>query len=101
MFSQMVQNRFPNLPLFLLAHSMGGMVAIKACLDFPHMFAGMVLISPLVIPGKSIGWLDGRITPMRCALNSTSTQKLGFHSIQYREKYGRFARKIVRMYVSG
>jgi len=54
------------LPIFLIAHSMGGMVAIRAALTHPILFRGMVLVGPLVIPGPTVmGILDFRVTPLR------------------------------------
>ena len=49
----------------MIAHSMGGMVAVRAALLHPDKFKGMVLIGPLIIPGQSVGPLDFRVTPLR------------------------------------
>ena len=50
----------------MIAHSMGGMVAIRAALNHPELFRGMVLVGPLVIPGPTVlGYLDFRVTPYR------------------------------------
>ena len=55
-----------NIPLFMVAHSMGGMVAIRAAISHPRFFRGMVLVGPLVIPGQTVfGVLDFRVTPFR------------------------------------
>jgi len=51
-----------SLPLFLYAHSAGGMVAIRAAICFPAKFRGMTLVGPLVIPFGSLGPLDARVT---------------------------------------
>lgn len=40
---------YPGLPVFLLGHSMGGAISILTAAERPGQFAGMVLISPLVI----------------------------------------------------
>ncbi|XP_014652251.1 PREDICTED: monoglyceride lipase [Ceratotherium simum simum] len=45
----MVQKDYPELPVFLLGHSMGGAIAILTAAERPGHFAGMVLISPLVL----------------------------------------------------
>ncbi|XP_073900685.1 monoglyceride lipase isoform X5 [Castor canadensis] len=45
----MVQKDHPELPVFLLGHSMGGAIAILTAAERPGHFSGMVLISPLVI----------------------------------------------------
>lgn len=44
-----VQRDHPGLPVFLLGHSMGGAIAILTAAERPCYFAGMVLISPLVL----------------------------------------------------
>ena len=62
----MVVKRFnPPLPLFMVAHSMGGMVALRAALCHPKMFKGMVLNGPLIIPGGQHGPVDFRVTSLR------------------------------------
>ncbi|XP_049622502.1 monoglyceride lipase isoform X2 [Suncus etruscus] len=44
-----MQKDHPNLPIFLLGHSMGGAIVILVAAERPGQFAGMVLISPLII----------------------------------------------------
>ncbi|XP_072136350.1 monoglyceride lipase isoform X1 [Mobula birostris] len=44
----MMKYRFPDLKIFLLAHSMGGLIAIYAMHDRPEDIAGAIFISPLV-----------------------------------------------------
>ncbi|KAL4630684.1 monoglyceride lipase-like isoform X1 [Arapaima gigas] len=44
----LVRERFPRLPLFLLGHSMGGAICILCACERPQEFAGVVLISPMV-----------------------------------------------------
>ncbi|XP_040851248.1 monoglyceride lipase isoform X1 [Ochotona curzoniae] len=45
----LLQKDHPGLPVFLLGHSMGGAIAILTAAERPGHFAGMVLISPLVL----------------------------------------------------
>ncbi|XP_058534873.1 monoglyceride lipase isoform X1 [Ochotona princeps] len=45
----LLQKEHPGLPVFLLGHSMGGAIAILTAAERPGHFAGMVLISPLVL----------------------------------------------------
>lgn len=45
-----MQKDYPGLPVFLLGHSMGGAISILAAAERPSHFAGMALISPLVLP---------------------------------------------------
>eukprot|EP00096_Caligus_rogercresseyi_P009054 TRINITY_DN3005_c0_g1_i2.p1 TRINITY_DN3005_c0_g1~~TRINITY_DN3005_c0_g1_i2.p1 ORF type:complete len:286 (+),score=78.09 TRINITY_DN3005_c0_g1_i2:110-967(+) len=64
--ARVVRREFPStLPMFILGHSMGGMIALRACLLYPEYFKGMVLVGPLIIPGSSIGSLDCRVTSNR------------------------------------
>jgi len=50
---QLVQEQYGrDIPLFVVAHSMGGMVALRAAISHPDFFKGMVLNGPLIIPGK-------------------------------------------------
>ncbi|XP_072928107.1 monoglyceride lipase-like isoform X3 [Hemitrygon akajei] len=44
----MMKRRFPDLKIFLLAHSMGGLIGIYAMHDRPEDIAGAIFISPLV-----------------------------------------------------
>lgn len=42
-----------NLPVFAVAHSMGGMLTIRLALDVPDLFSAIVLVGPLVLFGSS------------------------------------------------
>lgn len=44
-----IQKDYPEVPIFLLGHSMGGAISILAAAERPTYFSGMVLISPLVL----------------------------------------------------
>ncbi|HEY0782995.1 MAG TPA: alpha/beta fold hydrolase, partial [Thermoanaerobaculia bacterium] len=41
----------PERPLFLLGHSLGGLIALDYCLHRTGMFAGVVVSSPFLAPG--------------------------------------------------
>lgn len=43
-----------HLKMFCVAHSMGGMIALKAALTHPGLFNGLILVGPLIIPGPHI-----------------------------------------------
>ncbi len=46
--------KFPDVPTFCVAHSMGGMVAIRAGIRDSSLFdGGVVFIGPLIIPGPN------------------------------------------------
>lgn len=48
-----VTKQHPNLPLFLLGHSMGGMIAVRTAMEQPNYFQGVVLMGPLLVPNPS------------------------------------------------
>ena len=49
-----VSAKYPDLPIFMVAHSMGGMIAIRCVLKYPQFFKGMVLNGPLIVPGPQV-----------------------------------------------
>ncbi|EDV29042.1 uncharacterized protein TRIADDRAFT_52533 [Trichoplax adhaerens] len=42
----LVQERFPDLKVFCIGHSLGGLIAVDLAVKIPKAFAGVVLISP-------------------------------------------------------
>ncbi|CAJ0940631.1 unnamed protein product [Ranitomeya imitator] len=46
----LVRKAFPDLPMFICGHSMGGAISILMANERPVEFSGVVLISPLVLP---------------------------------------------------
>ncbi|XP_025052609.1 monoglyceride lipase isoform X4 [Alligator sinensis] len=46
---ELMKNEHPDLPIFILGHSMGGAISILTASERPNDFSGMVLISPLVV----------------------------------------------------
>ena len=49
-----MQEKHQDLPLFLVGHSMGGMIAVRTVLRHPQFFQGMVLNGPLIVPGPQV-----------------------------------------------
>ncbi|ESO82540.1 hypothetical protein LOTGIDRAFT_223188 [Lottia gigantea] len=47
---EIVQKKFPDVPTFIIGHSMGGAIAIMAGLKRPKFFKGVVLIAPAITP---------------------------------------------------
>ncbi|XP_046570972.1 monoglyceride lipase-like isoform X1 [Haliotis rubra] len=68
---ELIQEKFPAVPVFLIGHSMGGTIAIKSAMERPDFFKGVILISPAVIPDPNVatpvkvtvGRLVGRMFP--------------------------------------
>lgn len=48
--SRMAAREFPQLPLFLYGHSMGGGIAAVAAAQEPELFSGLILSSPMIRP---------------------------------------------------
>ncbi len=44
--SELVRTRHPGLPVFILGHSMGGLIAISYALEKPEALAGVLISSP-------------------------------------------------------
>merc|ERR1719278_346504 len=65
MITMMLKEKHPSLPLFLVGHSMGGMIALRCVIRNPELFDGFVLNGPLIVPGPQVGPLDLRSTPWR------------------------------------
>nr|XP_033782345.1 monoglyceride lipase isoform X2 [Geotrypetes seraphini] len=46
----LVKKEHPGLPIYIFGHSMGGAISILTVSERPSDFAGLVLISPLILP---------------------------------------------------
>lgn len=51
--SNMAAREFPQLPLYLYGHSMGGGIAAAAAAKAPDLFFGMILSSPMIRPSSA------------------------------------------------
>lgn len=47
-----MKKNYPDLPIFLFGHSIGGAAALLAALEKPEYFKGVIISSPFVIPPK-------------------------------------------------
>ena len=56
---------FPDLPLFIIGHSMGGMIVLRTALNHPDLFSGIIFQGPLIIPGPQLGPFDARVNSFR------------------------------------
>jgi len=72
------KEKHSSLPLFILGHSMGGMISLRCVIRYPHVFQGMLLNGPLIIPGPQIGPLDLRATPVRTFVSKSVLQLLSY-----------------------
>lgn len=69
---QHARTHHPDLPLFLLGHSMGGLIATRYALAYQGQVNGLMLSAPALLVGEGVpGWkkrlllLLGRIAPNR------------------------------------
>ncbi|GAU93708.1 hypothetical protein RvY_05604 [Ramazzottius varieornatus] len=46
---EVVKQKFPGLPVFIVGHSMGGTITLLAALEQPQLFRGVVLVAPFII----------------------------------------------------
>lgn len=53
-FFDMVRKENPNLKIFLLGHSMGGLIATAYTLQHQQELAGLIVSAPLLKPGDSV-----------------------------------------------
>ncbi|KAJ8370167.1 hypothetical protein SKAU_G00101950, partial [Synaphobranchus kaupii] len=44
----LMKGRYPDLPVFIIGHSMGGAISVLTACERPNDFAGVVLIAPMV-----------------------------------------------------
>ncbi|XP_074861375.1 monoglyceride lipase isoform X1 [Carettochelys insculpta] len=51
---ELIKKDHPDLPVFILGHSMGGAISILTASEKPNEFSGMVLISPLVVASPEV-----------------------------------------------
>ncbi len=56
-FSDMVREQYDAQPVFLLGHSMGGLIATRYMLDYQHEFTGAILSAPALK-------VDDSVTPL-------------------------------------
>ena len=57
-FNNEIERRFPAVPLFLLGHSLGGLIACNYLLEQQHRFVGCILSGALITSDLQPGWLQ-------------------------------------------
>ncbi|XP_054243231.1 monoglyceride lipase isoform X3 [Indicator indicator] len=67
----LMKKEHPELPVFILGHSMGGAISILTASERPSEFSGMVLISPLVVASPEVA------TPIK--MESYTSDPLVYH----------------------
>uniref|UniRef100_A0A3Q3WTL0 Serine aminopeptidase S33 domain-containing protein n=1 Tax=Mola mola TaxID=94237 RepID=A0A3Q3WTL0_MOLML len=81
----LMKSRYPDLPVFIMGHSMGGAISILTACERPTDFAGVALIAPMVqmnpesaTPFKVVR----RLTPhssQPCDVEAYDADQLNFH----------------------
>jgi alpha-beta hydrolase superfamily lysophospholipase len=52
-FSAQVRHRYPGIPVFLLGHSMGGLIAARYLIEYQQEFSGAIISAPAIkVAGK-------------------------------------------------
>ncbi|XP_032762021.1 monoglyceride lipase isoform X2 [Rattus rattus] len=68
-----VQKDYPEIPVFLLGHSMGGAISILAAAERQTHFSGMILISPLILANpESASTLKDNLTITKTSLEKAA-----------------------------
>lgn len=61
-----IKKDFPNTPMFVLGHSMGGLMSIAAANQRPDLFRGVILDAPLItldnLPPAFVVWLGRMVS---------------------------------------
>lgn len=86
---RMAAEEFPQLPLFLYGHSMGGGIAAAAAAVEPALFSGLVLSSPMIRPHSgSVPWpLACLMADVFCLAGKSEQYLAGKHSYDGKERF--------------
>lgn len=87
--SRMAAQEFPDLPLYLYGHSMGGGIAAAAAARAKELFAGVVLSSPMFRPSSApLPWgLASLIAGAFCLFGKKESYVIGHHPYDGQEQF--------------
>jgi alpha-beta hydrolase superfamily lysophospholipase len=83
-FHQFIQTENPTQPIFMLGHSLGGVIALDYVLHYPNALSGLITMAPAIGPvgispvKLAIGQVLSQVWP-RFTLNSGITHDSGSH----------------------
>ncbi|NJN22030.1 MAG: alpha/beta hydrolase [Leptolyngbya sp. RL_3_1] len=83
-FHRLIQTENPTQPIFMLGHSLGGVIALDYALHYPHGLSGLITMAPAVGPvgiapvKLAIGQILSQVWP-RFTLNSGIAPDSGSH----------------------
>ena len=83
------KQRYPQMPLFLFGHSMGGGIAAAALSTQPKLFAGAVLSSPMIRPlTGTIPWPVAKLlAKLLCRMGKAEQYVPGGHAFDGKERF--------------
>lgn len=87
--SRMAAREFPQLPLYLYGHSMGGGIAAAAAAKAPKLFSGIILSSPMIRPSSApLPWgLAALIAGAFCLAGKRERYLIGHHPYNGQERF--------------
>lgn len=87
--SRMAAQEFPQLPLFLYGHSMGGGIAAAIAAQAPELFSGLILSSPMIRPKSAfVPWpLACLVAGILCAMGRKEQYLAGNHPYDGDERF--------------
>ncbi len=86
---RMAAREFPNLPLYLYGHSMGGGIAAAAAAKEPELFSGLILSSPMIRPSSApLPWgAAAMIAGFFCLTGQSERYLFGHHAYDGQERF--------------
>ena len=85
--AEVAKQAYPQLPLFLFGHSMGGGIAAAALSLQPELFAGAVLSSPMIRPltGTTPWFVARLLAKLLCCMGKAKQYVPGGHAFDGKE----------------
>ncbi len=80
---------WPELPLYLFAHSMGGGIGAALAAEYPDLFAGVILNAPMIRPDTNgVPWgIAKALCRFFCAIGKERDYVMGHHPYTGHEKF--------------
>lgn len=87
--SRTAAQEFPDLPLYLYGHSMGGGIAAAAAAKAPELFSALILSSPMFRPNSAPlpWWLASLTAGVFCLAGKEQRYLIGYSSDDGRERF--------------
>lgn len=87
--SRMAAEEFPQLPISLFGHSMGGGIAIAAAAHAPNFFSKLILSSPMIRPSSDpVPWpLACPVAKVFCVMGKSEQYVMGHRPYDAQEQF--------------